>query len=142
MSDFRGRLFALIAIISSVSMLSPAFAAELPEPVAVPAKLAIQLPEVDRDALVELLGELRTQLILRKQELLQLVADSQLDGGDALITAIMPGGLLYAGFKKARYENAISELDRVSEDIDEFTDDILALQSAPLPLPLAMARLP
>jgi hypothetical protein len=121
-------------------MLSPAFAAELPEPVAVPAKLAIQLPEVDRDALVEMLGELRTQLILRKQELLQLAADSQLDGSDALITAIMPGGLLYAGFKKARYENTISELDRVSEDIDEFTDDILALQSAPLPL--AMARMP
>ena len=140
MSDFRGRLFALLAIICSVSLLSPAFAGELPEPVTAPAKLAIQLPEVDRDALVEMLGELRTQLILRKQELLQLVADSQLDGGDALITAIMPGGLLYAGFKKARYENAISELDRVSEDIDEFTDDILALQSAPLPL--AMARLP
>jgi hypothetical protein len=140
MRDFRGKLFALIAIISSVSLLSPAFAGELPDPVAAPAKLAIQLPEVDRDALVEMLGELRTRLILRKQELLQLVADSQLDSGDALITAIMPGGLLYAGFKKARYENARSELDRVSEDIDEYSDDILALQSAPLPL--AMALLP
>jgi hypothetical protein len=140
MRDFRGKLCALIAIISSVSLLSPAFAGELPDPVAAPAKLAIQLPEVDRDALVEMLGELRTRLILRKQELLQLVADSQLDSGDALITAIMPGGLLYAGFKKARYENARSELDRVSEDIDEYSDDILALQSAPLPL--AMALLP
>jgi hypothetical protein len=63
-----------------------------------------------------------------------------MDGGDALITAIMPGGLLYASYKKARYENAKSELERVSEDIDEYSDDILALQSAPLPL--AMALLP
>lgn len=139
MHDFPGKLFALIVIISSGSLLSPAFAEELPVSMAAPAKLAIQLPEVDRDALVEMVGELRTQLILRKQELLQLVADSQLDGGDALITAIMPGGLLYAGYRKARYENARSELDRVSEDIDEYTDDIVALQSAPLPV--AMARL-
>jgi len=140
MNDFPGKLFALIAIISSVSLVSPAFAEELPVSVAAPAKLAIQLPQVDRDALVEMVAGLRTQLILRKQELLEVVADSQLDGGDALITAIMPGGLLYAGYKKARYENAKSELDRVSEDIDEYSDDILALQSAALPL--AMARLP
>ena len=138
MIDFPGKLFALIAFISSVSLLSPAFADELP--VTAPAKFAIQLPQVDRDVLVELVGELRTRLILRKQELLQRVADSQMDGGDALITAIMPGGLLYASYKKARYENAKSELERVSEDIDEYSDDILALQSAPLPL--AMALLP
>jgi hypothetical protein len=140
MSDFPGKLFSLIAIISSVSLLSPAFAEEPPVSAAAPAKFAIQLPQVDRDALVEMVGELRTRLILRKQELLQLVADSQMDGGDALITAIMPGGLLYAGYKKARYENAKSELDRISEDIDEYSDDILALQSAPVPL--AMAPLP
>jgi hypothetical protein len=138
MNHFPGKLFALIAFISSVSLLSPAFADELP--VTAPAKFAIQLPQVDRDVLVELVGELRTRLILRKQELLQRVADSQMDGGDALITAIMPGGLLYASYKKARYENAKSELERVSEDIDEYSDDILALQSAPLPL--AMALLP
>jgi hypothetical protein len=140
MRDFRGKLFALLATIGSASLLAPTFAGELPGPVIAPVKLAIQLPEVDRDALIEKLGELRTQLIMRKQELLQRVADSQLDGGDALISAIMPGGLLYAGFKKARYENARTELDRVSEDIDEYTDDILALQSGPLPL--AMAPMP
>ena len=136
MSHFPGKPFALITFISAVSLLSPAFADELP--VAEPAKFAIQLPQVDREVLVELVGALRTQLILRKQELLQRVADSQLDGSDALITAIMPGGLLYAGYKKARYENAKSELDRISEDIDEYSDDILALQSAPLPLAVAL----
>ncbi|MGD8875232.1 MAG: hypothetical protein PVH38_08795 [Gammaproteobacteria bacterium] len=137
MNHFPGKLFALITFIGSVSLLTPAFADELP--VAAPAKFAIQLPQVDRDVLVELVGALRTQLILRKQELLQRVADSQLDGGDALITAIMPGGLLYAGYKKARYENAKSELDRISEDIDEYSDDILALQSAPVPLAMALS---
>jgi hypothetical protein len=140
MNVFPGKLVALIAVVCFAPLLSPAFAEELPVSRAAPARLAIQLPQVDRDALVEVVGELRTQLILRKQELLQQLADSQLDGGDALITAIMPGGLLYAGYKKVRYENAKSELDRVSEDIDEYSDDILALQSAPLPL--AMARLP
>ncbi len=140
MSDFPGKLFASIAIMSSLSLLSPAFAEESPVPVATSAKFTIQLPQVDRDALMEMISTLRTQLILRKQELLQLVADNQLDGGDAFITAIMPGGLFYASYKKARYENAKSELDRINEDIDEYSEDILALQLAPVPL--AMAPLP
>jgi hypothetical protein len=105
-----------------------------------PAKLAIQLPPVDREALVEKVRQLRTQLILRKQVLLQFVADEQLDGGDAFITVIMPGGLLYAGYKKARCESAKNELDRISADIEEYSDDLLAMQSAPVPL--AMAQLP
>ena len=40
----------------------------------------------------------------------------------------MPGGLLYAGYKKVRYEQAKNELARVSADIEEFSGDILAMQ--------------
>lgn len=140
MRNFPVKLFALIAIMSTAFLMQPASAEQLRVPGAAPAQLSIQLPYVDRDVLVENVRLLRSRLIQRKQELLQLVADQQLDGGDALITVIMPGGLLYAGYKKARYESAKDELDRVSEDIEEYSDDLLAMQSAPVPL--AMALLP
>ncbi len=140
MSNFSGKLFALIATISTASLVQPASAEQLQVSGAAPAQLTVQLPYVDRDALVEDVRLLRSRLIQRKQELTQLVADKQMDGGDALITVIMPGGLLYASYKKARYESAKNELDRISEDIEEYSDDLLAMQSAPTPL--AMALLP
>ena len=140
MCPFPGKLFALIVIICSASLVQPAAAEQPSVPGTAPAKLTIQLPYVDRDVLVEKISQLRSRLIHRKQELMQVVADKQMDGGDALITVIMPGGLLYAGYKKARYESAKNELDRVSEDIGEYSDDLLAMQAAAVPL--AMALLP
>jgi hypothetical protein len=50
----------------------------------------------------------------------------------------MPGGLLYAGYKKARYEQAKHELDRVSADIEEFSGDLLAMQSRSTPVMVAL----
>ncbi|MGB5178873.1 MAG: hypothetical protein WBP44_09115 [Gammaproteobacteria bacterium] len=98
----------------------------------------IQLPDVDREALVDQVRTLRSELIQRKQALLKSVADKQLDGGDALITIIMPGGLLYAGYKKLRYEQAKGELDSVSADIEEFSSDLLAVQSMAAPVVVAL----
>ena len=93
-----------------------------------PNHFIIQLPDVDREALVEQVRALRSQLIQRKQVLVQSVADKKLNSNDAIITVIMPGGLLYAGYKKVRYEQAKNELARVSADIEEFSGDILAMQ--------------
>ena len=75
-----------------------------------------------------------------EQALVQSVADKKLDGKDAVITAIMPGGLLYAGYKKVRYEQAKNELARVSTDIEEYSDDLLAMQ--PSPAQVIVAQLP
>ena len=123
----QDRLFSLIAIVCTGFMLQTADADELP--VTAPDQLAIQLPDVDREALCEQLRTLRSQLILPKQALIRTVADQELDGGDAILTAILPGGLLYAGYKRARQAQANSELDTVSADIEALTGDLLALES-------------
>ena len=81
-----------------------------------------------------------SRLIQRKQTLVQTVEDKKLDSGDAVITVIMPGGLLYAGYKKARYEQAKEELARVIAEIEEFSDDLLAMQSGSAPV--IVAQLP
>jgi len=131
------RLFNLIAIFLAVFMLQTVHAEQAPMPASTAGVLAIQLPDVDRGVLIEQLRLLRSQLIQRKQALVQIVADKKLDGSDALITAIMPGGLLYAGYKKVRYEQAKSELARISADIKEYSGDLLVMQSGSVPVLVA-----
>jgi hypothetical protein len=134
------RLCMLIAIFSTAFMLQTAHAEQALAPISNPHQFAIQLPYVDREALIEQVRTLRSHLIQRKQALIQIVANKKLDSKDALITVIMPGGLLYAGFKKIRYEQAKNELVRVSTDIEEYTGDLLAMQ--PRSAPVTVARLP
>jgi len=140
MTKTPNRLLMSIAIFCTAFMLQTAHAEQAQVTVTTPNQFVIQLPTVDRVALVEQVRTLRSKLIQRKQALVQIVADKKLDGGDALITAIMPGGLLYAGYKKARYEQAKNELDRVSANIEQYSGDLQALQSRSAPV--AIAQLP
>jgi hypothetical protein len=131
------RLFMPIAIFSAAFALQTVHAEQALVPVTAPNQFIIRLPDVDHEALVELVGTLRSQLMQRKQVLVQQVADKKMDGGDAIITVIMPGGLLYAGYKKARLEQAKDELARVNADIEEISGDLLAMQSWPTPVVVA-----
>ena len=133
------RLYISIVIFYTAFMLQTAHADQALAPVAASDLFIIHLPDVDREALIEQVGALRSQLIQRKQALVQSVADKKLNSNDAIITVIMPGGLLYAGYKKVRYEQAKNELSRVSADIDEFSGALLAMQSRSAPV--AVARL-
>jgi hypothetical protein len=102
--------------------------------------LLIHFPDVDHGLLIEQIKTLRSQQIQRKQALVQVVANEKPDGGDAIITIVMPGGLLYAGYKQARYEQAKNELARISANIEESTNDILAMQ--PMSESVVVALLP
>ena len=137
MTRATNRLFNLIATFLSAFMLQTVHAEQVPMRASTAGVLAVQLPDVDRGVLIEQLRLLRSQLIQRKQALVQIVADKKLDGSDALITAIMPGGLLYAGYKKVRYEQAKSELARISADIKEYSGDLLVMQSGSVPVLVA-----
>ena len=130
------RLLFFIILCCHVFMLQTARAEQILAPVTASYQLGIQLPAVDRPALVTPVRTLRSKLIRRKQALLQAVSDKQLDTHDFIITAIVPGGLLYAGYRKARYEQAKDELARVSTEIDEYSDDIMAMQPGPSPVVL------
>jgi hypothetical protein len=140
MTRHRNKLLASIACAGIAFLLQTAHADPARVAETATAQLAFQLPAIDHQTLVEQVRILRSGLIQRKQELLQMVADKKLDRGDALITVIMPGGLLYAGYKQARYEQAKNELARVSADIEEYSSDILAMQTGIAPV--AIAKLP
>jgi len=140
MTKIPNRLCMLIAIFSTAFVLQTARAEQVLVPMSDPHQFALHLPDIDRVALIEQVRILRSQLIQRKQALVQIVANKKLDSKDAIITVIMPGGLLYAGYKTVRYEQAKNELARVSADIEEYTGDIMAMQSTSAPV--AVARLP
>ncbi len=132
------RLLMSIAIFCSAFTLQTVHAEQASVSLIAENQFIIQLPDVDREELVDQVMTLRSELIQRKQVLLKIVADKKLDGADALVTIIMPGGLLYAGYKKVRYEQAKNELDRVSDDIEEFSSDLLAVQSMAVPVVVAL----
>jgi len=138
MISTRNGLLISIAVFCTALMQQTVHAEQAE--VADPDQLIIQLPDVDQGLLIEQIKTLRSQQIQRKQALAQIVANRKPDGGDALITFIMPGGLLYAGFKQARYEQAKNELARISADIEESTNDLLAMQS--MSESILVARLP
>ena len=132
------KLFILIAIFCTAFTLQTAHAEQSPVLLNTLDQLAIHLPEIDHEALAERVRTLRSQLIQRKQRLVQIVADKKMGGGDVIITAILPGGLLYASYKKVRYEQALSKLARINADIEEFSSDLLALSRS---MPVAVAQL-
>jgi len=137
MAKLMNKLFLPIVVLCTALTL-PAARAEQPQATA--GLLAAQLPDVDREELVDLVTTLRSRLILRKQELVQAVEDSEFEGSDAILAAILPGGLLYAGFRKARHEQAREELERVNADIEQYSDDILAMQPGPAPVAIVQLR--
>jgi hypothetical protein len=140
MTKTSHRLSISIVILCSAFMLKTAHAEQALVPANDQDRFIVQLPNVDREALIAQVEMLRSQLIQRKQVLLDIVAEKKLDSGDALIMILMPGGLLYAGYKKVRYEQAVNELSHVSADIEEFSGDLLAMQSTSVPV--AVAQLP
>jgi hypothetical protein len=94
-----------------------------------PRGFITRLQTVDNVTLTGQVQALRSQLIARKQQLVEEVDDKQLDSGDALLTILMPGGLLYAGYRKAALERARDDLAEVSEDITEYSRDLSVLAS-------------
>ena len=134
------RLLVSIAISGSAFMLQTAHAGQAAAPVTSPGEFFIQLPDVDRKALLERVTTLRSQLIQRKQMLLQIIADNTLDSSDTILTIVLPGGLLYAGYKKASREQAKNELANINADIEAFSADLISLQPAVAVAQLQPAR--
>lgn len=88
----------------------------------------------------QLTGQIRTHLAslsIREEEVKKYLDEHQLGTKDVLITVIMPGGLIYAAIRKSDLELAKVELAEITEAMDEFSDDLLAMQIEARELTLA-----
>jgi len=79
----------------------------------------------------QMTGQIRIYLAAlthRETEITKYLDENRLDAKDALITAIMPGGLLYAAIRKGDLEIARDELADIIKTMDELSNDLLAMQ--------------
>ena len=134
MTRTTNKLFLSFAIFCSAFMLQTAHADQPLVLITTQDQFVIQLPGVDRDALIEQVRTLRSQLIQRKQALVKVIADKKMDSSDTVIASIMPGGLIYAAYKKTSYEQSRNELAGINADIEECSDDLLAMQAGAAPV--------
>ncbi len=88
-----------------------------------------QVPTVDPLQLAEHIERLRNELLQHQQQFTRTVEETRLGAGDAVITAIMPGGLLYAGYRKRAHKLAKNNLATVTDDIEALTHDLEASRS-------------
>jgi hypothetical protein len=91
--------------------------------------LYIDLPSVDYNHLIEDIRRSQAYSMRQEQQIIKYLDENQLDTKDALLAAIMPGGLLYAAVRKSNLEQAKSKLAEITEVVDELSYDLLAMQS-------------
>jgi hypothetical protein len=89
----------------------------------------IDLPAVNSNQLIGLIRAYRASLTQREQEITRYLEENRLDAKDLLISVILPGGLLYAAVRKGYLEQAKVELAEMTEDLDELSRDLLAMQA-------------
>lgn len=105
-----------------------------------PKGFVTQFMTVDRGTLVEQLVELRSSQIERKQELAGELDEKKFDTTDVILTLVLPGGLIYAGYKKAAYASTRNSLTKVSKNIAENSSDLSSLQGRMPPVAVAQLK--
>ena len=90
--------------------------------------LTINLPALSRAELKARLAELQARLSHRKAELSVHEEDARFDAKDAVITLVLPGGLLYAAFRQQQHHQTASQFEQVSEQLDELRSDLVAFR--------------
>jgi len=128
-------LVVLVAMLFSTMTLQTAIAGDAPG-VPAPANIyvmagytdadgfVVEIPAIDPQLLAEQLKDLQAELLLRRAELVSAVKDLALDGTDAIISVLLPGGLIYAGYRKHEYEMARHDLVEVNVEIEELARDL------------------
>lgn len=88
-------------------------------------------PDTDQYLRADEIQEKLSLLVQRKVELVEAREDSAMGVGDYIVAAIMPGGLIYAGYKQREYFLAKKDLAEVNAEIDRYVDRLDSLQAVP-----------
>ena len=105
-------------------------------------ELIYDIPKINTVSLADNVEKLRETYIQRQNELTQQVEDKELTVGDVFITIIIPGGLIYAGFKKNELEKTKDALLDVTTEISELSNDLIALHTQNAANKLILVQLP
>jgi hypothetical protein len=102
--------------------------------------LITNIPVAGNQALIGSVKRLSQSLADKKEQLSKTVKKREFTKEDVLITAVMPGGLIYASYKKLSHNLAKKELAAVTSRIEELTMDMVRLADIENDARVAMLR--
>jgi len=92
--------------------------------------LVARVPATAPGELVNQVRTLRSELMVRQNELNEKVAEDKDNATrDVIITVVMPGGLAYAAYRTLQYQKSQEELETITSDLDQLSKDLLMLES-------------
>jgi len=90
---------------------------------------SIDLQLIDPVLLAEDIENLNTSLVKQQSELKEIADNKKISTSDVVISLIIPGGMLYAGYRMHEQEKAKKSLLMVSEDINDLSIDLSILSA-------------
>lgn len=102
--------------------------------------LTVMQPRINSEALVDEIALLRGELLYDEKRLTSLAEEKRFTSKDSVLAALLPGGLLYAAYKKNAHSLAVKDVARASAQLREITSDLLAFTSTAGPVMLAQVR--
>jgi hypothetical protein len=97
----------------------------------------VMMPNINLDTLVDEIAALKTELKHDESRLARRVEEKRVTGNDKVLSFLMPGGLLYAAYKKSAYNKAVRDHELVSSRLNEITTDLVALTAIDGPIAVA-----
>ncbi|MCP3670878.1 MAG: hypothetical protein GY814_10680 [Gammaproteobacteria bacterium] len=93
-------------------------------------ELVTNIPTPDTQELFLKVWELNNSLESKREKIAQSVKDSKFSVKDGVITAVVPGGLLYAAHKKLKHSQEKKKLAQVASQLDDVTEGLEELRLA------------
>lgn len=91
--------------------------------------MTVNMPHIDSEVLVMRLAELQSRLKLDKLSLNKQVEQTRMKGKDTVLAALLPGGLIYAAYKKTSHSRAVKQYEQVETQLAEIDEDMLAFKT-------------
>jgi hypothetical protein len=90
--------------------------------------LRTNLPTLSREQLRSRLAAFRAILQREKAAMGVREEDARFDAKDAVITLVMPGGLLYAAYRKTQHIQVQNQADEISKELGALRSDLVAFR--------------
>jgi len=101
------------------------------------AGFTVMMPSINIDVLVDEITRLKSSLKHDESILMREESKMRAKGSNNMLSYLLPGGLVYAAYKKISLDRVVQEQELVSAQLKEITTDLVALTTINGPLRVA-----
>lgn len=101
------------------------------------AGFTVNIPSISIEGLVNDVVTVKSALRHDEKLLSNRVERGRISGKESLLSLLLPGGMIYAAYKKNEHANAVREHKLVSAQIKGITEDLAALTITTAPIVVA-----